>query len=749
MKLLIIFSFLGLAAMAAERVEHSNQVIQHQNTTLTFDANSSLQDIDRAWTVSWDKLKDLADGRSTSTNEFVGTSYGMATNLQALNPRVRFLGTSSPQPTDTYGDIRFVGGNPVGFQDYLVLRNVQVSGKPWPSLLTTNMEPAMIQSPDSNLGAILTVTNADIRYGVPSAVAKAALTNTTADAIVSSLGAATGASVSNLVASLSTGYPVYSNPRDPIELGGANAIGQPNYSPYNNASVHTYGAQVEITSDVTFNRITVPAWGSGGTPSLMIQTGSTTNLYYTSRTTLLAMPITPSATGPTVVDLPESITIVSGKTLYAFIVDSGGGTYYCTRWTADSATAPYRYKTIYGSNTATNTSPDLSFGTGLTLGGSIQLGMKPASTEVGDLTALTNDLATAQAHIASLYGTNLAISLPATYWGIFGNPMRIYWDGAVARGADWIWSTYSPDNATGVQVGTNLTDSWFWTPGTNYGTHSLTIVATGRGPLFDITNATKTVSTVTCTNVLNATKALLYIGDSTGAGTCSALSNIVSTVTTLTLNQLGTIASGGGLSESIPGIKASIFTTAGTYGGYTNEFWNGAEFDANYWRTNKSLGTPTHIVINLGINDVATATVFSTAWSTMYAALDTMIGSLTNTFSSAKVGICLCYPGSSDNDGFGANYGASELSQKFARNNLRQLYPAMIARYGGRTAEKLYVVPTHTSIDTVYGYPYSLVAPIPGDTTSTILRHTNGVHPNSNGYRQAAHTILAWIVNNP
>ena len=61
-----IYAWLAILFLVAAAVYAADEIvsrtINYQNSTLKFDANTSIKDVDGSWTVGWDKLKSLADG---------------------------------------------------------------------------------------------------------------------------------------------------------------------------------------------------------------------------------------------------------------------------------------------------------------------------------------------------------------------------------------------------------------------------------------------------------------------------------------------------------------------------------------------------------------------------------------------------------------------------------------------------------------------------------------------------------------
>ena len=108
----------------------------------------------------------------------------------------------------------------------------------------------------------------------------------------------------------------------------------------------------------------------------------------------------------------------------------------------------------------------------------------------------------------------------------------------------------------------------------------------------------------------------------------------------------------------------------------------------------------------------------------------------------AKIGLLTMYP-PTNQDGFGANYGASRLKYWPYRKAQHRLVETMIARYGRRSDDRLYVIPVYVMLDTQHGFPTE-TQPANARTTEKITRVANALHL-AGGYGQLSDAIFGWL----
>lgn len=367
--------------------------------------------------------------------------------------------------------------------------------------------------------------------------------------------------------------------------------------------------------------------------------------------------------------------------------------------------------------------------------------------------AITNELHAATANIEALSSSGVtpfgawSLAMPPTIWGVVGLEAHCYWAGLCpADWRDWLWEATATTNG-----GTTYTEDWRHTPSVA-GTLALAVSRHSRMSTNWTAEAEATNVVVTAAADAAGSATLVAIGDSTtdGAAWLIPLAANDAADAYFDVTSIGTRLSSGIYHEGRGGWSATTYTSAASTTGITNAFWNGSGFSMNFWLTNNSFADPTHVVIKLGINDLfgaATDAAADTMIATHLGHMATIVNNITNTVSAVKVGICLVEPTSRDQDGYGANYGSGQNGWR-ARRNYWKLNHALIAIYAGRTAQRLYLLPTNVCIDDWYGYSLSSV-PVNSRVATTISRQSNGVHPGTDGKEQIADCIWAWLKNNP
>ena len=192
---------------------------------------------------------------------------------------------------------------------------------------------------------------------------------------------------------------------------------------------------------------------------------------------------------------------------------------------------------------------------------------------------------------------------------------------------------------------------------------------------------------------------------------------------------------------------ASIaFSASATLSG--NPFWfSGAVNFAQYLSTN-GIAVPHWVIPGLGINDVFSLTTDAAVTAAADVALikmDKLIASIKAADANVRVGLMIPPPPSSDQDSFGANYFTGQTRWRFKRNILiwaRQ----MIAKYSGQEANRIYLIPTNTVLDTINNMSRAAAAPVNSRRLAiTVSRQNNGVHPGDPGYQQEGDTISAFL----
>lgn len=213
------------------------------------------------------------------------------------------------------------------------------------------------------------------------------------------------------------------------------------------------------------------------------------------------------------------------------------------------------------------------------------------------------------------------------------------------------------------------------------------------------------------------------IGDSTSDGSNKATKKMLDlfnadTYSDVTL--IGTRGTAPDLTEGRSGWTANNYVTLATTGGVANAFWNPNTnaFDfAYYMAQNPTFAVPTHVFINLGINDTFGSTSddsLATAMAAILPRYDIMINSIKAYNPVINIGVVLTIPPNASQDMFGTIYKADQTQWRYKRNN--ELWVnELIKKYDNRTGEGIYLIPANIVLD--------------AETD-----HADGVHPNTTGY---------------
>lgn len=174
-------------------------------------------------------------------------------------------------------------------------------------------------------------------------------------------------------------------------------------------------------------------------------------------------------------------------------------------------------------------------------------------------------------------------------------------------------------------------------------------------------------------------------------------------------------------------------------------------FDFRFYMTNSGQTTPTHVLLNLGINDILGQVSDSAMRSVMQSEtnfIGHMVRSIHSNSPNARVGVCAVIPPSASQDAFGSNYGGYDYA---AQRNYKRRWEiwnqGIIAAFSGQTGSKTYVVPLNTCLDTTYGMLWSSATNLSSRITNQVSRMSNGVHPGTPGYQQEADALAAWVYN--
>ncbi len=141
---------------------------------------------------------------------------------------------------------------------------------------------------------------------------------------------------------------------------------------------------------------------------------------------------------------------------------------------------------------------------------------------------------------------------------------------------------------------------------------------------------------------------------------------------------------------------------------------------------------PDVVTFLLGINDCFGAPANDPAAldrhiDGVFAHADRVLAAFHAAAPEADLAVCLTPPANSRDEAFKINY-----KDKYPGSGWRKIQARLVERqlahFGGREAERIFVVPTELDIDVTTGYP-----------------DNNAVHPNPEGYGRLAASLQAWL----
>jgi lysophospholipase L1-like esterase len=457
--------------------------------------------------------------------------------------------------------------------------------------------------------------------------------------------------------------------------------------------------------------------------------------------------------------LNQSLRASTGQYVFVMFRAASGVAVQTRRWLYDAGASPARHGFPWSSTGWALISigdPALGFGnvTMKLLLESEELrakGVAPAEGVTYDNAASGLTGATAQAAIDELAGrTSPAPTLivPPTLYATQGREVSIYFDNILPEGAsDYLW-----DVSNGPAEAKHQNERWTLTPAGAVASTPLTIEAIDRRRGTAVASAVVNVVGAAAAAGTGATLKAIFIGDSLtyAAVYTQELLTIAAAGGALGLTLHGTVGVAPNKHEGRGGWSVDTYTKnySDAYG--ANPFWIGGQVNFPAYLAANSIPVPDWVFIMLGTNDAMHATSDAGALAvtaTEFPKLDVLIASIKAAGAGVKVGLMTSPPPSSDQDAFGANYGVGRNRWRVKRD-LALWVRELIAEYGGRTAERIYVVPTHMNLDTANNMSRAVAGPVNSRSTVQVARQSNGVHPATEGYYQIADTVWAFLKNN-
>lgn len=328
------------------------------------------------------------------------------------------------------------------------------------------------------------------------------------------------------------------------------------------------------------------------------------------------------------------------------------------------------------------------------------------------------------------------IVLAPNIYAVEGREANVYFDSMYVSAAD----EYLQEVAS--SYGTHQNERWTWIPSGALASSSLTCSAIHPQTGATLASKTTTIKAAAASAGTGQNLACMFIGDSLiSAGTITQTLLDIAGADAMDVTLLGTQGAGDNKHEGRSGWTVSTFVTTGS------PFYISGAVNFPQYLVNNSVATPDWVFIHLGINDVFSQTTDATAIAAADAAftsLDTLIASIKAAGAGVKVGLMIPSPPSTDQDAFGSNYASAQSRWRFKRNIVlwaRQL----LGKYNGQEANRIYVVPSNTALDTLNNMNRAAAAPINSRTALTSTRQSNGVHPATEGYRQIGDAAWAFL----
>ncbi|WP_373049254.1 SGNH/GDSL hydrolase family protein [Vulgatibacter sp.] len=178
-----------------------------------------------------------------------------------------------------------------------------------------------------------------------------------------------------------------------------------------------------------------------------------------------------------------------------------------------------------------------------------------------------------------------------------------------------------------------------------------------------------------------------------------------------------------------------------------NPFWIDGRLDFSAYLGRNGFAPPDWVCILLGTNDCFSRTSDEETVALARASfdrLDDLLASIRAAGGGTRIALLTPPPPAASQDAFGASYGNFPTRWRFKRN-ITCWSQTLIDRYRGRESAGLHLVPTHTAIDPVHGFPFGLPAPASSRTDRAVARQNDGAHPAPGGYRQLADVLWAFL----
>ena len=340
------------------------------------------------------------------------------------------------------------------------------------------------------------------------------------------------------------------------------------------------------------------------------------------------------------------------------------------------------------------------------------------------------------------------IILPLNIFATTGRECNVYLDNIVPDAA----SNYNFDVTTsGVTGDKHQNERWTFIPTGAVSAGSLSISLHSARSENAITSKTATIRAAASSAGSGVTKKVLVIGDSLiNAGAITQTLLDIAGTDAMKIALYGTLGTAPNLREGRGGWTYYTYTVYNVYS-VDNAFWFGGEsgaFDFSQYISSNGFPAMDWVFIQLGTNEMLGVNSDSSVASSFILTkprIDIMINSIKAQNANTKVALAIPPPPSADQDSFGENYGANAPRWRYKRNILLWA-KQLIATYGGQEANRIYIAPSNTAIDSVHNMIMGESSPVNSRQPDILIkRQANGVHPATPGYQQIADSWWAMM----